>query len=238
METTRRGNTMKAVIYTRVSTDEQAREGVSLANQLAKCRLQAQLDDMEIVAEIEDAGKSAKNLNREGIQKILHMVKHKECDAIVILKLDRFTRNITDLNEIVNLLNKYGVSLVSVQDHLDTLSASGRMVMNLLATISQWERETIAERTSTALQFKKSEMKRYCGVTPYGYMDVDGSLAEVPVEQNALAMMRTMRNEGAPFHVIASKLNELGIKPRKGAQWHFSSVRYILIRTSNQSLAA
>lgn len=229
---------MKAVIYSRVSTDEQAKEGVSLANQLSKCRLQCQLGDMEIVAEVEDAGKSAKNLNREGIQKIIHMVKHKECNAVVIYKLDRLTRSVTDLNELVDLLNKYHVSLVSVQDHLDTQSASGRMVMNLLATISQWERSVIAERTSSSLQFKKSENKRYCGVTPFGFKDIEGSLIEEPEEMEALAMMRTMRNEGAPFYAIADKLNELGIKPRKGGKWHFSSVRYILIRTSKQSLAA
>jgi len=229
---------MKAVIYTRVSTEEQSREGVSLANQLSKCRLQCQLDDMDVLAEVEDAGKSAKSLNREGIQRIIHMVKHKECDAVVIYKLDRLTRSVTDLNEIVDLLNKHGVSLVSVQDHLDTLSASGRMLMNLLATISQWERETIAERTSTALQYKKSENKRYCGITPYGYKDVDGDLVEEQEEQNALTMMRTMRNEGAPFHVISEKLNEMGVKSRKGGKWHFSSVRYILIRTKETKLAA
>ena len=229
---------MKAVIYTRVSTEEQSREGVSLANQLSKCRLQAQLDDMDVVAEIEDAGKSAKNLNREGIQKIIHMVKHKECNAVVIFKLDRLTRSVTDLNEIVNTLNKYGVSLVSVQDHLDTQSASGRMVMNLLATISQWERETIAERTSTALQYKKSENKKYCGITPFGFKNVDGLLIEVAEEQEALTMMRTMRNQGAPFYAIADKLNEMSIKPRKGGKWHFSSVRYILIRTKEEKKVA
>jgi len=229
---------MKAVIYTRVSTEEQSREGVSLANQLSKCRLQAQLDDMDVVAEIEDAGKSAKNLNRDGIQKILHMAKHKECDAIVIYKLDRLTRSVVDLNEIVNTLNKLGVSLVSVQDHLDTHSANGLLAMNLLATISQWERQVIAERTSTALQYKKSELKTYCGVTPFGYADINGNLVEVPEEQDALNLMRTMRTEGAPFHEIASKLNELGIKPRKGGKWHFSSVRYILIRTKEVKLVA
>jgi len=229
---------MKAVIYTRVSTEEQSREGVSLANQLSKCRLQAQLDDMEIVAEVEDAGKSAKSLNRQGIQKIIHMVKHKECNAVVIFKLDRLTRSVSDLNELVDLFNKHGVSLVSVHDRLDTSSSSGRLLINLLGTISAWELDVIKERTSSALQFKKSENKRYCGVTPFGFKDTDGTLIEVPEEMEALAMMRTMRNEGAPFYAIAAKLNEMGIKPRKGKQWHFSSVRYILIRTSKQSLAA
>lgn len=222
---------MKAVIYTRVSTEEQSREGVSLANQLAKCRLQCQLDDMEVLDIVEDAGKSAKNLNRDGIQRILQMVKRKECRAIVIYKLDRLTRSVTDLNDIVNLLNKFGVSLVSVQDHLDTQSASGRMVMNLLATISQWERETIAERTSSALQYKKSENIRYCGITPFGYRDVEGALVQDKDEQDAISLMHSLRNDGAPFHEIASKLNSLGVETRKGAKWHFSSVRAILMRT-------
>jgi len=221
---------MKAVIYTRVSTEEQSKEGVSLANQLSKCRLQAQLGEMEIVAEVEDAGKSAKSLARDGIQRVLSMVKRKECDAIIILKLDRLTRSVSDLNEIVGLLNRHGVSLISVQDHLDTQSAGGRMVMNMLATIAQWERETIGERTSSALQYKKTCNQKYCGVAPYGFRDKAGKLIEVQEEQDAIKVMQTMRKEGYAFHEIATMLSEKGIKPRKGKQWHFASVRYILIR--------
>jgi len=135
------GYLMKAALYTRVSTEEQSKEGVSLSNQLDKCRLQAQLSELSIVREIQDGGKSGKSLNRPGIEEIIRLAKRKEIDAVVIYKLDRLTRNVSDLNRLIELFTKCGVSLISVKDSLDTQTAAGRMVINILGTISQWERE-------------------------------------------------------------------------------------------------
>jgi len=229
---------MKAVIYTRVSTEEQSREGVSLDNQLLKCRLQAELGDMEVVAEVEDAGKSAKSLNRAGVQKVLEMAKRGEIDALVIYKLDRLTRNVGDLSRVLALLNRHHVSLISVKDSLDTTTASGRMVIHMLGTIAQWERETIGERVADALSHKRTQGQRYTNVIPFGYSNVEGNLVEVAEEQNALAMMVAMRDSGSPFHLIASELNAKGVATRKGGAWHWSSVRYILNRVEGSKKAA
>lgn len=219
---------MRAVTYSRVSTEEQGTNGVSLANQADKCKLQAQLSDMEIVAEIVDSGKSAKNLNRPGIQQIMGMVKRKEIDAVIIFKLDRLTRSVSDLSNLIGTFAKYGVSLISVKDSLDTHSAAGRMVINLLGTISQWERETIGERTADALGFKKSEGKKYTGIVPYGFQLEGQSYVEESKEQEVIREIVRLRDvTGLSFQGIADYLNGVGTPTRKGKGWNNGTIRDI-----------
>ena len=216
---------MKAAIYTRVSTEEQSREGVSLSNQLEKCRLQAQLSELEISKEIQDAGKSAKNLNRPGIQEVLAMVKRKEIQAVIIYKLDRLTRNVSDLNRLIETLTKAGVSLISVKDSLDTQSAAGRMVINILGTISQWEREAIGERTKEALGYKKSENRKYTGLVPYGFRLDGESYVEVAKEQETIREIVRLRDEAElSYQGITDYLNGVGIPTRKGNPWQKMTV--------------
>jgi site-specific DNA recombinase len=222
---------MKAVIYTRVSTEEQSKEGVSLAHQVEKCRLQAQLGDMEVVKVIEDAGKSAKTLNRPGIKEVLEMVRKKEIQAIVIYKLDRLTRNVSDLNRLIEAFTKQGVSLVSIKDSLDTQSAAGRMVINLLGTISQWEREVIAERTSEALQFKKKGLRKYTRITPYGYSLVEGGYLLNESEIQTIAQITKLREVGkCSYQEIANHLNQEGIPTRFGRAWAKQTVQRLHTR--------
>lgn len=219
---------MRAVTYSRVSTEEQGTNGVSLANQADKCKLQAQLSDMEIIAEIVDSGKSAKNLNRPGIQQILEMVKRKEIQAVIVYKLDRLTRSVADLSRLIETFVKCGVSLISVKDSLDTQSAAGRMVINILGTISQWERETIAERTSDALGYKKSEGKKYTGIVPYGFRLEGQAYAEDAQEQEVIREIVRLRDEaGFSFQGIADYLNGVGTPTRKGKGWNNGTIRDI-----------
>ena len=86
----------RAIGYVRVSTTEQALEGISLDNQKAKIKGYCDLNDLELVTIIEDAGKSGKNLSRDGIETILYKIKRKEIDAIVVYKLDRLSRKVID----------------------------------------------------------------------------------------------------------------------------------------------
>jgi site-specific DNA recombinase len=211
---------MRAVTYSRVSTEDQGTNGVSLAHQSEKCKLQAQLADMEIIGEIVDSGKSAKNLNRPGIQQILEMVKRKEIQAVIVYKLDRLTRSVSDLNNLIQTFLKHDVALVSVKDSLDTKTASGRMIINLLGTISQWERESIAERTKDALGFKKSTGKKYTGITPYGFTLEGSDYVEDAKEQETIREIVRLRDEaGMSFQAIADYLNAVGVPTRKGNPW-------------------
>jgi site-specific DNA recombinase len=136
---------MRAIGYVRVSTDKQADRGVSLEAQAEKVRAMGVVQGAELLEIIVDAGESAKSLNRPGMARLLAMVDARAVDAVIIAKLDRFTRSVKDLAELLERFNRRGVSLVSVAESLDTATAGGRLVINVMTAVSQWEREAISD---------------------------------------------------------------------------------------------
>ncbi len=152
---------MKTVSYIRVSTEEQSQRGVSLAAQREKIAAYANLYGLELVATIEDAGISGKSLDRPGLQKALAMLRRREADALVVMKLDRLTRSVRDLGALIEDHFDKRVALLSVGEQIDTRSAAGRLVLNILGSVAQWEREAIGERTATALRFKRDRREAY-----------------------------------------------------------------------------
>jgi site-specific DNA recombinase len=147
---------MKVVGYCRVSTEDQAREGVSLAAQHVKIEAYALVKDWILAEVIRDEGVSAKSLVRPGLQRLLALVEAGQVEAVIIYKLDRLTRSVADLDKLMKLFERKGVALVSLQESLDATTATGRLMMNLLASVSQWEREVIGERTRDAMQHLKA----------------------------------------------------------------------------------
>jgi site-specific DNA recombinase len=220
---------MKAIGYVRVSTDKQADRGVSLEAQTAKIRAMTTLQDCELLEVIVDAGESAKSLNRPGMARLLAMVDAGEVNTIIVAKLDRLTRSVKDLALLLERVQKRGVSLVSVAESLDTGSAAGRLVLNIMVSVSQWEREAIGERTRTAMSFKKSKGERV-GELPFGFRPAaDGVHLEAePLEQDIINCVRALSLEGLSTRRIASRLNDRGLKTRRGGSWRFQYVAQIL----------
>src|ERR1035437_1902423 len=151
--------TPKAIGYVRVSTDKQVEHGVSLAEQVEKIRAMPPGHDVELLDVLVDAGDSAKDLDRPGMVRILEMVQSRAVGMVIVAKLDRLTRSVKDLAELLERFSKRGVSLVSVAESLDTGSASGRLVLNIMVSVSQWEREAIGERTRDAMRHKKAKLE-------------------------------------------------------------------------------
>jgi site-specific DNA recombinase len=134
----------------------------------------------------------------------------------IIYKLDRLTRSVADLDKLMKLFERKEVALVSLQESLDATTATGRLMMNLLASISQWEREVIGERTRDAMQHLKAQGARYC---PAVFDDAA-----------VLAVMQEHRAAGLSYHAIAHELNAAGIPSTLGGQWMANTVRRILLR--------
>jgi site-specific DNA recombinase len=183
---------MKAVGYVRVSTDKQADRGVSLDAQAEKIRGMAVDHNAELVDIIVDGGESAKSLQRPGIERLLALVDGKKVQAVIVAKLDRLTRSVKDLCELMERFERRGVALISVAESLDTSSAAGRLVLNIMTAVSQWEREAIGERTRDAMNHKRSQGERV-GNVAYGFrLAEDGQhLESDPDEQAALAAHRS-----------------------------------------------
>ena len=218
----------RAIAYIRVSTDKQADHGVSLEAQEAKVKAYASLYDLDLVETIIDAGVSASTLEREGLQRALGMLKRGEAEALVVVKLDRLTRSVADLGCLVEK-HFQKAALLSVSEQIDTRTAAGRLVLNVLASVAQWEREAIGERTSAAMQHKASKGERV-GAIPYGYALADDGIALVAVEaeQKVLTEARALREAGLSLRVVASRLAELGFVARNGRQFASEQVRRMM----------
>jgi DNA invertase Pin-like site-specific DNA recombinase len=191
----------------------------------------------DLVEMIVDEGESAKSLKREGVQMLMRMIEAREIEAVIIAKLDRLTRNLRDLADILDLFDKHNVALVSVAESLDTKSASGRLVINIMCAVSQWEREAIGERTQAVMDFKKSRGERL-GNIPYGFRDDGtGKLVQDDDEQEVLKEIRVLRANdhtwsGRSLSCIAEHLNELGYKTRRGGKWRREYVSRILRKSA------
>jgi DNA invertase Pin-like site-specific DNA recombinase len=214
----------------RVSTERQAGEGVSLEAQAAKVRAMADVQDATLLRIIEDAGASGKSLQRPGLAELLAAVEARGMDVVIVAKLDRLTRSVRDLADLLDQFAKRGVSLVSVAESLDTGSAAGRLVLNVMASVSQWEREAIGERTRDALRHKKALGQRV-GTVPFGQaVSVDGTtLVSHPEEQRLLAIIRDSRRAGLTLQQIADELNAQGSRTRRGSLWRLRSVHHLVV---------
>ena len=223
---------VKVVGYVRVSTEEQAEGGVSLDAQRDKIEAYAKLYDCELVEVIEDAGVSAKTLQRPGLRKALRLLRLKSADGLLIAKLDRLTRNVADLAKLITdyFGERPGKVLLSASDQIDTRSAGGRLLLNVLTTVAQWEREVIAERTRDALRHKKAQGIAL-GQVPLGFeRTADGRLIAAPAELEVLERVRTLHQEGLSLRQVAARLTAEGRQTKRGRAWHPTTLARLLSR--------
>jgi len=234
---------MRAIGYIWVSTEKQATEGISLDAQ--KIRLQAHCIamDIELIDSVIDDGYSAKSIERPGLQRALSALTGRQADALVVVKLDRLTRNLRDFAYLIDSYFGEGRpwSLLSVSDAIDTRSASGKLNLNVVMSVSQWERETISERTKEALV----ELRRQgvpLGQPPYGWrhsQKVDESgrriLASDPDEQHGIRRICELYDADMYINDICRILEGEGIPTRRN-RWHRQTVYQVLSRAGYEDL--
>ena len=218
---------IKAIGYIRVSTEEQAKEGVSLENQEQKIRAYCKLKDLNLLEIIQDAGISAKNLRRPGAQKVIEMAQEKMIDAVVVYKLDRMFRSTVDALETTRQFDKWGVSFHSIEETIDTKSAMGKFFFTLTAALAEMEREIIGERTRDVLQRKKANGEVY-GHVPFGFKRFKGKLLNHNAEQKIVKAVLGMREKGFNFSRISRELNQMGCKTKKGSRWYPQTVKNVI----------
>ena len=223
---------MKVIGYVRVSTNEQAENGVSLSAQKHRIREYCKANGWTCVEILEDDGYSGKDLRRPALQRLLAGMgtKKEPIGALVVAKLDRLTRSVRDLIRLTELLLKQRIALVSIQEAVDTSTATGKMFYTLVTVISEWERGVIGERTKEALAHKRRNGERI-GVIPYGFTLARNrkTLEEVPDETKVIAQIRHKRERlHLSFARIATDLNTKGIPAKQGGRWQPATVHSIL----------
>lgn len=226
----------RIVAYLRVSTEHQAEGGVSLAAQRAKVEAYATLYELDLVAVVEDAAVSGKTLARPGLDRALAMLEAGEAEGLLVAKLDRLTRSVRDLGSLLDRGFRERWALLSVAEQIDTRSAAGRLVLNVLAAVSEWEREAIGERTRDALAHLKAEGV-VLGGAALGWerteeRDAEGRRVVRPLadESATVARIRALKAEGLSLREIARRLEAEGHRTKRGGRWHPQTVARVLRR--------
>lgn len=161
---------MKAALYTRVSTLEQARDGYSLQAQEEKLKKYAAYQSYEIAGVFTDDGYSGGSLARPALTRLLSGVKEGKIQVVLIYKLDRLSRRVRDVLEMVDLFQEHGVTLYSLSENLDLSSPFGRAALKMSATFSEMEREVITERMTMGKDQRVKQGKMLPSrVAPFGY---------------------------------------------------------------------
>lgn len=164
-----------AAIYVRVSTQEQASQGYSLNAQQEALENYAKALGYEIHRIYRDEGKSAKDLNRPEMTQMLADAESKKFSAIFIYKLDRFSRSIKDLILTIDKLKDWGIDFVSLQDRIETTSASGKLMFHIISAFAEFERNIIGDRTKFGMQ-RKAKEGGFITKAPKGYSLVNKKL--------------------------------------------------------------
>ncbi len=231
---------MRAIGYTRCSTNEQADSGLGLEAQAERVRAYCTLKGLRLVELITDAGVSGGKAlaTRDGGRALLEALKRKRADAVVMLKLDRMFRNAGDCLTTVEQWERQGISLHIADlggNAIDTTSAAGRFMLVVLAGAAEMERNLTRERTRSAMAVKRANGKRI-GTVPYGYnLAPDGStLLPNDVENAVIADILTMRSRGMKLAQIAEELTKRGMPTKTGRSnsWTHQAVARILARDS------
>jgi DNA invertase Pin-like site-specific DNA recombinase len=206
---------MQVIGYVRVSTDEQTNSGAGLAAQRAAIKAECKRRGWQLVDVIEDAGYSAKDLKRPGVQIALDTLEQHAASGLVVAKLDRLSRSMLDFTAIMARASKQGWALVALDCAVDTTTPAGEAMANVLATFAQFERRLIGQRTREALA-----AKRAAGVRLGRPLSLSATVRE---------RIATEHKAGHSLATIADVLNAERVPTAQGGrQWWPSTVRAAL----------
>jgi site-specific DNA recombinase len=219
---------MKAIVYTRVSTEDQAKNGASLENQMERIRQYCAYRSFEIKAEITDAGISGGvNHKRPGFIEVLDRVENGEADVVVLYSLERLSRDMLTMLALERLLEEHEVQLHTVEGQIDTSSPDGFMNFAMKAFLGEMERRQVKYRTKKAMEHKKAQ-GRVVGAVPYGYQRQGDDLIPDLQEQAVVKAVNSMYQAGSKLVDITAHLNSEGIATREGKPWIATQVRRLI----------
>lgn len=197
-----------AGLYIRVSTEDQAREGFSLPEQEKRLRAMCEYKGYEIYKLYKDAGISAKTGNyRPAFEELLQDIREKKCNTIVVLKLDRLTRSVFDLEGIMRFLEENNAYLDCANEEINTTNSNGKLVARMLTSVSQNEIERTSERTKFGLvgAIKEGHIP---GKNPLGYKRDGKKLVIDPLTKDIVKRIYDLYFEGKSYSNIATIFNQ------------------------------
>jgi len=226
---------MKTGIYLRVSTEEQATNGFGLEAQRTQCRAMATVKGWEVDREyIDDTTGTKGEESRPGLASLIEDVCNGEIEAVIFSSLDRLGRSTLVVLDLVEKLTECEAKIISCKETLDTSTPQGRFVLRMFASLAELDRDTIVQRTTAGRDTRGKEDGEKGGRVPMGYKRIfeDGKATGIKIDQeraNLVRLIFALRSRGYSMQKIADDLNDRGETTSRGATWHASSVREILL---------
>lgn len=219
---------LKVGIYTRVSTEEQAKEGFSLEAQRDLLEKYAKENGFEVYGIYCDEGYSGENYERPEIQRLFKHLWEGKFKAILVKSVDRISGRMSDISKLLDdVLLPNRCRLLVSDNNLDSSTLNGSMFINLLGTFAQYERGMIIERVKTGME-ERAEQGFWNGGIVLGYDNVNKSLVINNEEALLVKKILELRAEGNGYKYIAKTLNEEGHRSKKGKLFSICTIKTIL----------
>ena len=218
---------MRAALYARVSTEDQAKEGFSLPAQLKRLNAYCKARNWQSSAKYVDDGYSGRDVKRPAYQRM--MLEKNNWDVLLVLKMDRIHRNSRNFAVMMDHLEEWNKEFNSMQESFDTTTAIGRFVMDTIQRIAQLESEQIGERVKVGMTQKAKKGAGYLGFgQPYGYQYAERKLSVIYPEAEVVQRIYACYLNGMTVQEIADRLNEESIPTKKGAKWQKGTIANLL----------
>src|SRR5262245_37216611 len=223
-----------ALGYIRVSSEEQAGSGLGLEAQRQRIAAYCAMKGLDLAQVFQDPGISGGKplASRPAGSQLLAAAKKSKA-LVVVAKLDRLFRSVADAASVIAEFDKKGIQLVAIAEAFDMSSPYGRAMAQMASVFAELERAMIRERTRSAMSVKRSRGERISGHAPFGWdFGRGGRLVQNAREQKIIARMRRLRAEGLSYRGIAVRLDNEGIRPKRGKRWIHTTVKSILTRNA------
>ncbi|WP_053028362.1 cassette chromosome recombinase CcrB [Staphylococcus haemolyticus] len=215
--------------YIRVSTERQV-EGYSIEGQITQIEQYCQFNGYELVDIYADRGISGKSMNRPELQRMLNDAKNGKLDCVMVYKTNRLARNTSDLLTIVEELHRQNVEFFSLSERMEVKNSTGKLMLQILASFSEFERNTILENIYNG-QHQRALEGYYQGNLPLGYNNIPDNKKELMINQHEANIVKYIFEsyvKGHGYRKIANALNHKGYVTKKGNPFSISAVTYIL----------
>ena len=197
-------NKSRVAIYSRVSTEEQAKEGISVDAQIDKCKSYCDARGWNIHKIYVDPGFSAGTLDRPAMKELLKDSEDQRFDIILVYKIDRFSRRLKDLIMVLEELKLKNINFTSVTEQIDTTSAMGEAFFQIIGVFAQLERGMVKERVKLAFD-RKADLGEALYRPPYGYTYQNRKLVPDPITSSNIEEIFEMWLNGIDYKIIAEK---------------------------------
>ena len=220
---------MKKVIgYCRVSTTIQMEKDNSIKNQTEQIKDYCKRFDLELVDVFIDEGISGLKSDRDGLNQLLNLVNKGNIDGVVVYSLSRLGRKLTNVIQWIELLMKKNVDFFSIKENFNVNEIYGKLMLQILGSLNEFEVNVLGERIKDVKQYKKSKNEVYCGDILYGMYKRGDRLIKNNYELKTLRLIKKMREKDLmSYYKISSYLNLNNIPSKNKKQWYPNSVRSV-----------